>query len=89
MFEWDETKRQKNIEKHGIDFSTLSLLFDGRPIITVSSTRQDEERFASIGLIDNQFVTVIWTPRGETIRFISARRSRDEEKRNYRQLFGG
>lgn len=89
MFEWDEEKRLKNLDKHGIDFSTLGRLFDGRPIITVSSSRQDEERFASIGLIEGRFVTVIWTPRNEKTRFISARRSRDEEKRKYRQLFGG
>ncbi|MGD0960596.1 MAG: BrnT family toxin [Methylomonas sp.] len=88
MFEWDKTKRLKNIEKHGIDFLELDVLFDGRPIFTAFSSRDEEERFASVGLIGNSFVTVIWTLRGQKIRFISARRSRDEEKRKYCQLFG-
>jgi uncharacterized DUF497 family protein len=89
MFEWDEDKRLNNAAKHGIDFLTACALFDGRPVYTFATPRGDEERFATVGLIEGRFVTVVWTPRRHKTRLISARRSRDEEKKAYRQLFGG
>lgn len=27
QFEWDDEKEQKNVSKHGIDFSTVALVF--------------------------------------------------------------
>lgn len=87
MFEWDEEKRLLNVNKHGIDFLMACSLFDGRPVYTFSSIRPDEERFATVGMIEGRFVTVIWTQRGHNTRIISARRSRDEEKAAYHQLF--
>jgi uncharacterized DUF497 family protein len=82
-FEWDEDKRLANIDKHGIDFARATLLFDGRDKIESSSTYLVEERSQTTGIVDERFMTVIWTKRGETIRIISARRSRDGEKRKY------
>ncbi len=37
-FEWDDAKRQLNIERHGIDFVDVPALFDGL-IVTVEDTR--------------------------------------------------
>ena len=88
MFEWDEEKRLKNISKHSIDFLTAYELFDGRSVFTFSSNHPTEERFASIGLVENRFITIIWTKRIQNIRIISARRARNEEKREYSKLFG-
>ncbi len=31
-FEWDEAKRQSNLQKHGIDFRAAVRLFDVRPL---------------------------------------------------------
>lgn len=61
-FEWDEDKRLSNIDKHGIDFRDMRRLFDGRPVYTVSTPRDDEQRFATTGIVDARFFTVIWTP---------------------------
>ncbi len=36
-FEWDETKRQRNIEKHEVDFLDAVQLFDGRPVVSAYS----------------------------------------------------
>ena len=33
-FEWDESKRLANLQKHGLDFTDGQALFDGRPIYT-------------------------------------------------------
>ena len=88
-FEWDEAKRLSNLEKHQIDFLDVRLLFDGRLVRTVASHREVENRYQSTGVVNERFVTVIWVWRLEKIRIISARRSRDGEKRAYRELHGG
>ena len=36
-FEWDETKRLRTIEEHGLDFRDARHLFDGRPIYSYLS----------------------------------------------------
>jgi uncharacterized DUF497 family protein len=88
-FEWDETKRQSNLAKHLVDFIDAQEIFDGRPVITVASHHAEEERFLTTGMVGDRIYTVIWTWRGDVIRLISARRSRDEERRAYRALHGG
>jgi uncharacterized protein len=87
-FEWDEAKRLANIEKHGIDFLRMRLIFDGRAIITNISQVAEEQRLLTSGSVDGVFYTVVWTWRQERIRIISARRAREAEKRAYRQLHG-
>ncbi|MGE3796932.1 MAG: BrnT family toxin [Thermomicrobiales bacterium] len=86
---WDESKRQRNIDKHDIDFIYAQRVFDGRPVVTSQSTFAEELRWITTGLIEDRFYTVIWTEREESIRIISARRARDAEKRTYRQLHPG
>jgi uncharacterized DUF497 family protein len=88
-FEWDEEKRLKNFDKHGIDFDYGQLLFDGRPYSSFRSTYEGEDRRLIVGEIDGIFYTAIWTRRGDAIRIISVRRSRDAEKRHYREIHGG
>ncbi len=88
-FEWDEEKRRKNIEKHRIDFNRMRLLFDGRPVVIAEGNYLGEERWVIVRQINQVFYSVVWTRRGEAIRIISARRSRDAEKREYREVHGG
>lgn len=47
-FEWDESKRLANIERHGLDFIDVILLFDGRPVVTLASPYA-EDRAISFG----------------------------------------
>ena len=82
-FEWDDTKAEANIAKHDIDFDTAIDLFDGRVVIETRSVYPDEERWQRTGIVDERFMTVIWTHRGDVIRIISARRARTNEKRDY------
>ena len=86
MFEWDEAKRESNIEKHNLDFRDETFLFDGRPIFTWLSDYPEEVRFASVGQINNKLLTVVWTWRSDLRRIISYRSARDVEKRKYRQI---
>ncbi len=87
-FEWDETKRQSNLAKHGIDFRIARRLFDGRPVVTLRSPYPDEERYLTTGISEDVIITVIWTRRDTAIRIISARRARNGEQRAYRSLHG-
>ena len=85
MFEWDEDKRQRNIEKHNLDFLDAGLLFDGRPVINGTSDNVAETRFVTVGRIGPKYYAVIWTWRAMVRRIISFRRARDVEERAYRQ----
>ena len=82
-FEFDPAKSRSNREKHGINFEGAQALWDGAvlevPVLTV-----DEPRWLVIGKIREAFWTAVITRRREdTIRIISVRRSRKEEKRLY------
>ena len=87
-FEWDEGKRRRVLRERGLDFLDATVLFDGRPLLTVPSSRSAEERWLGIGLIEGRLIAAIWTLRGERVRIITMRRARHEEKRRYRALFG-
>jgi hypothetical protein len=88
MLEWDEAKRQKNLEKHSLDFRDARLIFDGRKVVHVPAFRNEEARFASVAMIGTKFYTVVWTWRADRRRIISFRRSRDGEERAYRKIHG-
>ena len=64
------------------------LVFDGRPVTTAASRRNNEDRFVSTAEIDGKLYTVVWMWRGENHRIISFRRGGDGEVRAYRQIFG-
>ena len=85
-FEWDEAKNQANYFKHGIDFEAAITIYDDF-VYTFQDTRADygEDRFASIGVVAGIEITVIYTPRGNNKRIISARRSRHAERRKYHE----
>jgi uncharacterized protein len=88
-FAWDEAKREWVLAEWGIDFLRVALdLFDGRPLLTLPTPRDDEDRFLSIGLIEGKFFAVVWTWRDNAVRIIIARRARDEEEKRYRALYG-
>jgi uncharacterized protein len=62
--------------------------FDGRPVTTAASRRNNEDRFVSTAEIDGKLYTVVWMWRGENQRIISFRRASYGEERTYRQIFG-
>ena len=85
--EWDENKRQSNLEKHGFDFLDARLVLQNNHLLKQTSC-SSEERWLAIGLLQEIEVTIIYTKRQDKIRIISMRRSRHEERRAYRQLYG-
>ena len=85
-YEWDEQKRQINLNKHGVDFSDVPEIFDG-DVVIIPDERFDygENRFVVIGVIKSQILVVAYTERGEHIRIISARKATKNEQINYFQ----
>lgn len=81
-FEWDESKSEANLAKHGIDFEDAIEIFDG-PILLRRSDRNNEERWVAIGSLRKRSLALIFTRRGNMIRIISARRARKSEERDY------
>ncbi len=82
-FDWDPIKRGLNREKHGIDFYSARMLWEDPDRIEIEAPYPLENRFILIGNLRNHLWTAIYTIRNETIRIISVRRSRKEEKKLY------
>ncbi len=82
-FEFDPRKSEANKRKHGIDFEEAAELWNDDWALEVPSSFSDEERFLIIGMIGGRGWTAIVTHRGESIRIISVRRWRENEKRAY------
>ncbi|WP_375453678.1 BrnT family toxin [uncultured Methylobacterium sp.] len=74
---------------HRLDFRDAGALFDGRPRLEGPASYRDEPRLSTVAILDDAFVTLIWTWRHETRRAISFRRARDGERDAYRQVFRG
>ena len=78
-FEWDPQKSSANQEKHGIDFETAKRLWSDESRAEIHASHPVEERWILIGMKDDKLWTAIYTRRGNTIRIISVRRSREKE----------
>ena len=83
-FEFDPFKSVANRKKHGIDFAEAQKLWQS-PVLSLPSKRIGEPRELAIGKIGSKHWTAIIAQRGEAIRLISCRRSRDEEKELYQK----
>ena len=74
-FTWDETKRQENINKRGLDIAVLSgKVFEDQTVIIRQDTRKDydEDRYLAYGVVDGVRLCVCFTPRDEnTIHLIT------------------
>jgi hypothetical protein len=86
-FEWDESKNQSNIRKHGVDFRQAVYVFaDPFALSTPDDEHSDnEERWLLLGKdLNVQILLVVHTVRyDEVIRIISARKATQNEKATY------
>ncbi len=84
MFKWDEPERRANLRKHGIDFVDAPKTFQGLTF-TAEDDREacSERRFLTLGLLEDQVVSVAHTERSDGIRIISIRKATKHEARFY------
>jgi len=89
LYEWDEDKRQSNIDKHGIDFIDAKDIWNDF-VLELPSAQQShaEDRLLVIGQVEGITITVIYTWRGDNRRIISARKARSYEKEDYTNAVG-
>ena len=87
-FEWDTENEGVHVRKHGIDFSTVSRIWEAT-VFEKSDARHDygEERFIGVGKVDGRLLVVVYTWRGETRHIITAWKVREHGKRRYETLF--
>lgn len=77
---WDETKRQANLRKHGLDFADCTKVFAG-PMLIFEDPRQDygEQRMIGMGLLETLVVLIVHVETDDTIRIISMRKAEHHE----------
>lgn len=84
IIEWDKSKNDLNVKKHGLKFETAALVFeDANRVEFYDSVHSiDEHRYVTIGMVNN-LITVIYTERIKAIRIISARVATSAERKIY------
>lgn len=82
---WDETKRQINLRKHGLDFALAGVVLDSRYRLDIPVVRGAEPRLLSISYAMGflAVLTVVHVARDGLCRVISFRRASREEREAY------
>lgn len=81
--EFDQAKNFINKEKHGIDFIEAQALWKDEKRVVYRARTVDEPRFILIGKMGNVLWSAIYTMRDSSVRIISVRCSRIEERQLY------
>ena len=86
--EFDAAKREATLRARGLDMARAEEVFAGATL-TVEDDRRayGEDRFITIGFLDEMMVVVVWTPRGGLHRSISMRKANERERRLYSPRF--
>ena len=85
-FEWDESKRELNIRKHGFDFADIDMIFENETT-TVFDDRFEygEIRYLTFGLLHGRTVSVTHTENDDVMCVISIRKATKDEETYYFQ----
>jgi hypothetical protein len=88
-FEWDEEKREANIEKHGVDFTRAAKIFTN-PVLECPDDREDygENRRVAIGHWQEYFIVVVYAWRSQNRRIISAWKAGKNDTEEYYKIIG-
>ena len=86
-FEWDEEKRRRNLDEHGVDFRDAALIFENA-VVEAEDRRSDygEIRVRALGHVDDNYYLVVYTWRGDNRRIISAWKVGEDGKKRYQAL---
>ena len=79
MGEWPDGHFIRPPCSRTVDFVKAQLLWLDPDLIVIPAKTEDEARFLVVGRISKKHWSAVITYRGENIRLISVRRSRDEE----------
>jgi uncharacterized protein len=84
-FEWDETKSETCFQERGFDFAyAAQAFFDPNRLIRADLRHSyGEDRFQLTGRIGSRIFVVVYTPRANATRIISARKANNREVKHY------
>ena len=86
--EFDAAKREATLRARGLDMARAEEVFAGATLTVEDDLRAyGEDRFITIGFLDEMMVVVVWTPRGGLHRIISMRKANERERRLYSPRF--
>jgi hypothetical protein len=87
LLEWDPTKAQTNLRKHGVSFETACEVFLDPFLLLKAADDPDRDTQAAIGesLEEHLLFVVHILQRGEVIRIVSARSVTTHERREYEE----
>ncbi len=77
-YEWDEAKRQINLDQHALDFEDVHR-FGWDTAVIRSSDRSGESRWIAYAYFESRLHAVVYTWRGDVKRIISFRPTRLSE----------
>ncbi len=87
-FDWDDGNKQKNWEKHQVDFRECEEVFFNQPLLIKEDSKHSsqEKRFYVLGRSDiGRTIFLVFTLRNNKIRVISARGQSKKERKIYEQ----
>ena len=86
---FDSAKRRKTLRERGLDLADAGKVFAG-PHFEDIDDRFDygEDRYITVGLLDETVVVMVWTPRGSARRIISMRKANAAETQNFFSILG-
>src|ERR1700694_4111880 len=87
-FDWDTGNKQKNWEKHQVDYTECEQVFFNKPLLLSEDPQHSvqEKRYYVLGRSDmHRPLFIVFTIRGNKIRVISARDQNKKERKIYEQ----
>lgn len=87
-FDWDEGNKQKNWEKHQVDYRECEEVFFNKPLLIGDDTNHSfqERRYYVLGQTDiGRALFLVFTVRNSKICVISARDQSKKERKIYEQ----
>lgn len=87
-FEWETSKADSNIKKHGVSFEEARTVFydEHARLINDPDHSENEDRFILLGISSSLRVLIVchcYRSEGNVIRIISARKATNSETRAY------
>ena len=84
-FEWEEAKSAACFKQRGFDFAYAARAFfdPNRTIHADTRHSYGEERYQLMGVIERRLFVVVYTPRPDAMRIISARKANQREVAQY------
>jgi len=88
-FEWDSSKANANLKKHGVPFEEGASIFGDPLSLTIPDPQhsQQEQRFITVGVSAKaRTLVVVHVERGDRVRIISARLATKGERKTYEEI---